>query len=215
MSDKVLRQLVIDELDFEPSLDASHIGVSANDGIITLSGVVSSFIEKMTAERVARRVKGVRGIAQEIQVRYPSDKHNADSEIARRAVNIINWNAQVPEDSVTVKVEKGWVTLTGTVDWHYQKDAAESAVRKLSGVVGVTNLIGLKPKLAGSDVKQKILDALKRNADLEANAIRIDVVGDKVKLEGKVRAWYERDLVERAAWSVPGVHAVEDRLALA
>jgi len=215
MTDKYLRQLVLDELDFEPSVDAANIGVAVEKGIVTLSGHVHSYAEKMAAERAVQRVKGVRGIAEEIQVRYPEEKRTADDQIAQRALSIMSWDAQLPSGAVKVKVEKGWVTLTGAVEWFYQKNAAAAAVRKLSGVVGVSNQIEVKPRIQTADVKQKILAALERNADVEANAVRIAVEGDTVKLEGKVKAWYERDLVERAAWSVPGVRLVEDHLTLA
>ena len=215
MTDKYLRQLVLDELDFEPSVDAANIGVAVENGVVTLSGHVHSYAEKMAAERAAQRVKGVRGIAEEIRVRYPEEKRTADDQIAQRALSIMSWDAQLPSGAVKVKVERGWVTLTGAVEWFYQKNAAAAAVRKLSGVVGVSNQIEVKPRVQMADVKQKILAALERNADVEANAIRIAVEGDTVKLEGKVKAWYERDLVERAAWSVPGVRSVEDHLTLA
>jgi osmotically-inducible protein OsmY len=215
MMEKYLRQLVLDELDFEPSVDAANIGVAVEKGIVTLSGHVHSYAEKIAAERTVQRVKGVRGIAEEIQVRYPEEKRTADDQMAQRALSIMSWDAQLPSGAVKVKVEKGWVTLTGAVEWFYQKNAAAAAVRKLSGVVGVSNQIEVRPRVQTADVKQKILAALERNADFEANAIRIAVEGDTVKLEGKVKAWYERDLVERAAWSVPGVRSVEDHLTLA
>lgn len=215
MADKYLRQLVIDELDFEPSVDAANIGVAVERGVVTLTGHVGSYAEKMAAERAVQRVKGVHGIAEEIQVRYPSDEKTADDQIAERAINIISWDAQIPKDAVMVKVQKGWVTLTGSLPWNYQKVAAQSAIRKLSGVVGVSNMIAVKPRVQTADVKKSIMDALERNADVEAGAIRVNVQGDKVTLEGKVKAWSERNLVEHAAWSVPGVRAVEDRLTLA
>jgi osmotically-inducible protein OsmY len=214
MTDKNLRQMVLDELDFEPSVDAAHIGVAVENGIVTLTGHVTSYAEKMAAENAVKRVKGVRGIAEEITVRYPEDKKTADDEIAGRALAIIAWDAQIPKDAVTVKVQKGWVTLTGAVDWNYQKLAAEHAIRKLSGVVAVTNEINVKPRLQTADIKRKIVDALKRNADIEAEAVRVSVDGTRVRLEGKVKAFYERHLIEQAAWSVPGVRAVEDHLTL-
>ncbi|MFI5015389.1 MAG: BON domain-containing protein [Hyphomicrobiales bacterium] len=214
MADKYLRQLVIDELDFEPSVDAANIGVAVENGVVTLTGHVVSYAEKMAAERAVQRVKGVHGIAEEIQVRYASDKKTADDQIAERAINIISWDAQIPKDAIMVKVQKGWVTLTGSVPWNYQKMAAESAIRKLSGVMGVSNMVEVKPRVQSTDVKKNIMDALKRNADVEAGAIRVSVAGGKVTLEGKVKAWYERNLVEHAAWSVPGVQTVEDRLTL-
>ena len=214
MTDTLLRQLVLDELDFEPSVDAAHIGVAVDNGIVTLSGHVGSYAEKIAAERAAQRVKGVRGIAQELEVRYPHDKKTADDQIAERAIQIISWDAQIPSDAVMVSVQRGWVTLTGSVAWNYQKMAAEFAIRKLTGVVGVSNSIEVKPYVQTTDVKKHIADALKRHAKFESDAIRINVDGGKVTLEGKVRAWYERNLVERAAWSVPGVRAVEDHLTI-
>ncbi len=214
MDDLDLRQLVIDELDFEPSINAANIGVSAEKGVVTLTGHVASYVEKIAAERAALRVKGVKAIAQEIEVRYPDHQKRSDDEIAQRAVNILHWSVQVPEGSIHVKVEKGWVTLTGAVEWQYQRLAAESAVRKLSGISGVSNLIEIRPRVAAADVHRKIMDSLKRNAELEADSIRVTVDNDKVTLEGKVKAWYERGLAERAAWSAPGVKVVEDRLTL-
>ena len=212
MGDKDLRQSVIDELDFDPSFDAADIGVAAEAGVITLTGHVRSFAEKLAVERAVKRVRGVYGIAEEIEVRYPADKKTADDQIADRAISSLNWNAQIPGDAVLVKVEKGWVTLTGIVDWQYQRMAAVSAVRRLSGVVGVSNQIAVKPQVRPADVKDKILSALKRNAELEADAIRVNVDNDTVTLEGKVKAWSERGIAEHAAWSAPGVRKVEDRL---
>ena len=214
MTDKVLRQTIVDELDFEPSVDSANIGVAVDNGVVTLTGHVASYAEKVAAERAVERIKGVRAIAEKIEVRYPGHKRTSDDEIAERALSIIGWNIQVPKDSVHVKVENGWVTLTGTVEWQYQRVAAESAVRGLSGVVTVENLIDVRPRVAPGDVKQKILNALKRSAELEADAIRVNVLDDKVVLEGKVKAWYERRIAERAAWSAPGVKAVQDDLAL-
>jgi osmotically-inducible protein OsmY len=214
MGDKYLRQLVIDELDFEPSVNAANIGAAVEKGVVTLTGHVSSYAEKVAAEHAVQRVKGVRGVAMELEVRYPNDKKTADDQIAQRALSIIAWDAQVPTGSVQVSVQHGWVTLTAAVEWFYQKKAAETAVRKLTGVIGVSNKIEVTPRVHVSDVKAKIIAALQRNADLEANAIRVAVEGGKVKIEGKVRAWYERDLIERAAWSAPGVREVEDNLKL-
>jgi osmotically-inducible protein OsmY len=156
----------------------------------------------------------VRAVAQEIEVRYASQPKRSDDEIAQRALDILNWSVQVPSDSIKVEVENGWITLKGTVEWQYQKRAAESAVRRLSGVRGVSNIIEIKPHLAASDVRQKIMDALKRNAEVGADSIRVVVDNDKVILEGTVKARYERNLAERAAWSAPGVKDVEDRLSI-
>jgi len=158
----------------------------------------------------------VRAIAQEIEVRYPSDKKTADDEIAKRALSVLRWHAMVPRDVVQVTVQKGWVTLSGEVEWQYQRKTAEHAVRKLSGVAGVINNISLKPTVAASDIKKKIEGALARHAHNEAEAIRVNVRdGNKVLIEGRVDSWDEREAIEDAAWSVPGVHSVDDRLTIA
>jgi osmotically-inducible protein OsmY len=214
MDDKQLRQDVIDELEWEPSIDAADIGVAAEKGVVTLSGHVRSYAEKATAERVTKRVRGVRGIAQEIEVRSPYAKSNPDDEIAKRALDVIGWDTLLPKSGIQVKVEGGWLTLSGTVEWQYQRTAAEENVRKLSGVVGVTNLIAIKPRPQVPDLKKRIEDALKRNAEIEAHGIKIDVNGDKVTLEGKVRAWHERDMLETAVWAAPGVNQVIDRVTI-
>lgn len=216
MSDQILRQSVIDELDFEPSVNAAHIGVAVDNGVVTLSGHVGSYVEKLAAERAAKRVKGVRAIAEEIVVRHPADKKTADHEIAARAINILQWSAVVPQGCVQIKVQDGWVTLTGQVDWQFQRTAAESEIRRLSGIVGVFNHITIKPRVQSVDVQHKIEGALKRNAEVEAQRIRVSVRdGGRVSLEGMVHDWRERAAVEHAAWSVPGVVGVEDHLVIA
>lgn len=214
--DSLLQQDVMDELDFEPSVNAAHIGVTAKNGVITLTGHVGSYAEKIAAEDAARRVSGVHAIAQEIEVRYPSDKKTSDDEIAARALSVLKWNAVVPYDAVQVKVQDGWVTLLGAVDWQFQRVAAESGIRRLSGVAGVLNEITLKPGVNSGDVKRKIEDALKRSAEIEAASIRVSALGNgKVALEGKVHDWQERDAVKRAAWSTAGVTSIEDHLKIA
>ena len=213
MSELQLRQDVVDELEYEPSVDAAHIGVAVDKGVVTLTGHVASYAEKQAAIAAVRRVKGVRAIAEEIEVRYPLDKKTSDDEIAQRAIDILGWDMMVPSDSIQVMVHNGWVTLTGNVDWHYQKKHAEEDVRKLSGVRGVTNTIEIKPSVQAEDVKRKIEEALKRHAEIEASAIRVTVrERNKVLLEGKVGSWDERNAVENAAWSAPGVKSVEDRM---
>lgn len=215
MSELQLRQDVLDELEFEPSVNAAHIGVTVDKAVVTLSGHVGGYAEKLAAVTATRRIKGVRAIADEIEVRYPSDKKTSDDEIAKRALDILGWDTLVPSASIQVMVRDGWVTLTGSVDWYYQNKNAEDDVRKLSGVRGVINNIEIKPRVQAEDVKRKIEGALKRHAEIEANAIRITVRdGNKVLLEGKVDNWDERFAVENAAWSAPGVKAVEDRLAV-
>jgi len=214
ISDQQLRRDVLDELKFEPRVNAAHIGVIAKDGVVTLSGFVAGYAEKFAAEAAARRVKGARAIAEEIEVRLPMDKKHADDEIAGRALRILQWDELVPDDRITIKVEKGMVTLSGTVDWQYQKSEAEYDIRKLSGVLGVINQLQVKSPAAAAEVKDQIEQALRRNAQLEASRIRVETSGGSVTLKGTVHDWFERDLIERAAWSVPGVTEVHDRLTI-
>ena len=214
MSDIKLRQAVLDELEWDPRVNAAHIGVTAEGSVITLSGFVSTYAEKLAAERAAKRVAGVRGIAQEIEVRLPSDSKTADDQIAKRAIDVLSWCTMIPPSRVNVLVQDNWVTLSGKVDWAYQRDEAEKAVRKLSGIRGISNFVEVDPRIEAANVKQRIENAFKRNADLEADSIRVTASGGKVTLEGKVKAWYERELAERTAWSAPGVTAVDDRIAV-
>lgn len=212
MNDNTLRQNIIDELEFEPSIDAANIGVAVDAGVATLTGHVPTYMQKASVESIVRRVKGVKGIAEEIEVRPFSANLTADDEIAKRAVNTIKWNTVVPDDAVNVQVEKGWITLRGTVEWQYQKEAAGDALRALSGVLGVTNRIEVRPRVAVTDVKKRIEDALKRNAEVEAQKIKINVADGQVILEGHVDTWSERQAAERAAWAAPGVRSVVDHL---
>lgn len=216
MSDDLeLQQRVMDELDFEPSINAAHIGVSVRDGVVTLSGHVASFVEKFAAERAARRVKGIKAVAQELDVHLPTDRKTGDDEIAARAIKILNWDTVVPRERVTIKVEHGIVTLGGEVDWNYQRTEAEYDMRKLTGVKAVINNILVKPNVRTEDVRAKIRAALERTAEVEANNVTVTVSGSTVTLAGKVNAWTEREAVERAAWSAPGVTQVVDRIELA
>lgn len=215
MSDTILRQDIIDELDFEPSIDAANIGVAVENGIVTLSGHVGSYMQKLKAEELVRHVKGVHGIAQEIEVRYSGDKQTADDEIARRALDTIKWDTTVPADKVQVSVQNGWVSLSGQVEWYYQKAAAESAVRRLYGVKGVSNELTIQPRVQVADLKNRIENAFKRNAEIDASSIKISVSGNKVTLDGRVKSWTERYAAEHAAWAAPGVNAVDDRLSVA
>lgn len=214
MKDVDLRQDVLDELEFEPSIDAADIGVAVEDGTVTLTGHVRTYAQKHEAERIVKRVKGVRAIAQEIEVRPAGSHLTADDEIAKRAVSSLMWNASVPRDKVQVTVEDGYLTLSGTVGWHYEKAAAEKAVRTLSGVKGVTNLIAIKPSVKPADVRQRIENALKRDAEIEAKRIQVLVTDSKVTLEGRVRNWAERAAAERAAWAAPGVANVVDHITI-
>ncbi|MBX4893557.1 BON domain-containing protein [Rhizobium bangladeshense] len=214
MDDITLRQNIIDELDFEPSIDAANIGISVEEGIVTLTGHVGSYSEKETAERVVKRIKGVRGIAQEIEVRIFGNHETSDDDIARRAANMLDWNVSVPKGAIQVKVQKGWVTLTGKAEWQYQKNAAADAVRNLAGVVGLSNLIEISPSVSAADVKKRIEDAFKRDAELESQGIRVEVSGGSVTLKGKVHSWSERRAAERAAWSAPGIKTLNDQIAI-
>jgi osmotically-inducible protein OsmY len=209
-----LQQRVIDELEFEPAVNAAHIGVSVRGSVVTLTGHVETFAEKFAAERTARRVRGVSAVAQEIEVHLPVDKKTADDEIAQRALKILEWDVAVPSHAIEVKVEHGIVTLNGLVDWAFQRAEAEYDVRKLGGVKGVVNLIAIRPKIRADEVRAKLTAALERNADVEAQHITVDVDNGKVVLGGKVNSWAEREAAERAAWSVAGVTSVDDRIAI-
>ncbi|TIV60129.1 BON domain-containing protein [Mesorhizobium sp.] len=215
MSDSILKQDIIDELDFEPSIDAADIGVAVDDGIVTLTGHVPTYAQKVKVEDVVRNVKGVKAIAQEMEVRPFGTHKTADDEIAKRAINTIAWHTSIPGGAVQISVQSGWIKLTGKVEWQYQKTAAEDAVRHLAGVIGVTNQIEIKPRPSTHDIKQRIENALKRNAELEAQEIKVNVLGNgAVRLEGRVHAWSERRAAERAAWSAAGVKTVEDRITI-
>ena len=215
MTDSQLRQNVIDELEFDPSLDAAHIGVAVDQNVISLTGHVKSYAEKVAAIAAVRRVSGARAIAENIEVRYPAQHKTADDQIAKRACDILDWDMFVPKGAIDVLVQDGWITLSGNVDWYYQRTAAEDDVRKLSGVCGVTNKIAVQPRVDATNVKHKIEAALERHTELEAKAIRVSVKsGNTVVLEGKVDNWDERRAVEHAAWSAPGVAYVEDRLTI-
>jgi osmotically-inducible protein OsmY len=215
MSDVSLRQNIIDEFEFEPSLNAANIGVAVDNGVVTLTGHVGSYMEKVRAERVVQRIKGVHGVAEELEVRYPGDKKTSDDEIAKRALNIISWDTSIPANKVQVKVEGGWITLSGQVEWYYQKVSAEDAVRKISGIKGVSNMLTIEPRVQPSDIKNRIENALKRKAGVEASKIKVSVAGGKVTLDGDVNAWFERNAAEGAAWAAPGVTSVEDHIRIA
>ncbi len=215
MTDQSLQQAVIDELQWDPSVNAADIGVTANNGVVTLTGHVGSYSEKWAAERAAGRVYGVKAVAEEIEVRYPLSDKQGDDDIAKRAIQVLSWDIDVPKDRVKIRVEKGFVTLSGDVDWFYQRNAAEADVRKLSGVTGVADNIKIKPSVQAADVRTKINAAFTRNAQIDADEITVTADGGKVTLSGNVETWYERNLAEETAWSAPGVTQVDDRLTVA
>ncbi len=212
--DKDLQRDVLDELQWEPSLDAAEIGVTARDGVLTLRGALSSYNEKVTAEAVAKRVHGVRAVANDIEVRPRGTGERSDTDIAQASVAALRWTATVPDERIKLSVSKGWVTLEGDVDWHYQRQAAEESVHHLHGVRGVVNLIGIKPKASSSEVKQQIEAAFKRSAELDAKRIRVETHDGKVTLRGDVHTWSERKCAEQTAWAAPGVAQVENLITI-
>jgi osmotically-inducible protein OsmY len=214
MTDNELKQHVQSALDWEPSLDASDIGISVDEGVVTLRGNVVSYAEKIAAERVALRVYGVKAVANDLAVHLVSGFERTDTEIAQAAVAALKWNTVVPDDRVTVTAANGWLTLNGTLDGQYQKDAAARAVRDLMGVKGVTNNITVQPRVKTIDVRDKIEAAFKRSAEIDARRINVNATDGKVILSGNVHSWAERQEAERAAWAAPGVTQVEDRLTI-
>jgi osmotically-inducible protein OsmY len=211
--DKNLKQAVLDELRWEPSVDGAHIGVTAKAGVVTLMGHVDSFSEKYAAEKATRRVKGVKAVAEELDVRLPFGVKHGDEEIASAAINRMQWDSSVPRDAVKVKVENGWITLTGEVDWHYQQTAAADDVRGLWGVVGVSNQIAIKPKPNTAKIKDDILVALDRSWFNPAT-INVAASGGKVILTGTVDSWCERVESSSTAWAAPGTTSVQNEIAV-
>jgi len=214
-TDTELKRDVLAELKYEPSVKVTDIGVLVNDGAVTLNGYASTYGEKWDAVRAAKRVAGVKAIADDIEVKLPDSPRRTDGDIAAAAANQIDWSTTIPTGTIEVAVREGWITLEGEVEWWYQKDAAENAVRYLAGVKGVSNLITIKPKVASAEVATAIKSAFERNALLDANKIQVETSGNKVVLRGKVRNHAERDEAERAAWGAPGVWSVDNKLKVA
>lgn len=214
-TDSQLQQDVIAELKWEPSVRAEQIGVEVKEGVVTLAGEVSSFAEKWAAESAAQRVAGVKALAIAVDVKLSALGQRNDADIARSAENVLEWTTCLPTDGVKLMVEAGWITLSGDVDWQYQKQVAEEALRHLVGVTGVSNQIAIKPKVSPSAVKSDIEAALKRRARLDAKQITVKVSGSEVTLSGSVQNWAERDLATHSAWGAPGVRNVVDHMTLA
>lgn len=210
-SDSDVKQDVLNELMWDPSVSSSEVKVSAKDGVVTLRGTVPHFTEKLAAEHAAQRVGGVKGVADELEVKGMFEK--TDEEIARVALNALKWNYSVP-DNVKVSVSKGWLTLEGEAEWDYERNAAKNAVSELLDVRGVTNNIKLQSKVQSGDIKTRIEEALKRSAEAEGREINVSVQGDKVTLTGKVHSMAEKDDARMAAWMAPGIMTVDNNLTI-
>jgi len=211
MNDKKIRRCVLDELEFDPAIQAAEIGVSAKDGVVTLTGYVPTYTQRMAAERAAWRVLGVKAVAQEIEVHYGAERPR-DEQLAHRVLESLAWNSDLPPEAIRVTVHNGWITLEGKVQWQHQRDSAEKPLRYLQGVTGITNNVVLEARASADRVKERIEDALMRRTRDSARRIRVHVDGGSVVLEGDVDSWDERRAAEHAAWCVANVHAVNDRL---
>lgn len=215
LKDSELRDIIEETLDCEPGVNSAHVGVSVANGIVTLAGHVASYTEKLAVERAVARLRGVKGIAEELGVRLPNETKRGDDEIAERARKILGWDTAVPDEQITIKVEHGRITLNGRVNHYFQKVAAERDVQKLGGVTGVVNLVVVEPPVRSPVIREQIASAFKRDAALDAAAVTVTMDGDRVILDGQVSSWRERLVAEQAAWATTGVAEVENRLIVA
>lgn len=207
-----LQKDVQEELRWEPSIASDGIRVAAEDGVVTLTGHVTDYLQRVNAEKTVKRVKGVHGIANNLEVRLLSSHQRDDTEIAEAALHALKWHTTVPEDRLTVTVSHGWVTLDGEVEWHYQKDAAYRVVNGLTGVKGVVNRISIKPKVSPADIEHRLVERFRRSAELDAKGVDVEVDGATVTLKGTVGSWDEFDEADWAAWSAAGVEKVKNQL---
>lgn len=213
--DRHLQESVLAELDWEPSVSAAHIGVTAADGVVTLSGHVATFAEKRAAEFATRRVRGVKAVAEELEVRLSLSGTRDDEAIAAAAVHRLAWDVSVPRDAIKIQVEKGWLTLTGEVDWHYQKDSAEQDLRRLPGVIGISNQIAIKRKVDSSNISDDIVHALHRSWFFDPKTVTVTAREGTVVLAGTVKSPHERQVAAATAWAAPGVTDVRNELVVA
>ena len=213
-SDSDIKRDVEEELRWDPDIDTTDIAVAVKNGVVTLTGFVRSYSQKLQAEADAKRVAGVLGVANDIEVRLPVISKRPDPEIARDAAAAIQMELPYSYENIKVVVKEGWVTLEGEVEWHYQRERAEDAVQRLRGVKGVSNLIRIKPKVTPTDIKRQIEEAFRRSAEIDANRIAVETSGGEVILRGTVRSWVERQEAERVAWSAPGVVKVDNRITI-
>lgn len=211
-TDFEIQQDVIAELQWEPALEANQIGVSVNNGVVVLSGVVDNYYKKVLAEKATKKVNGVRAVAEEIEVRLSASGVRTDVDIAQAVLHTLKWNSSIDEEKINVKVEKGLVTLEGEADWNFQKVSAQKAVENLHGILGLVNNLKVKNKIANKDIKQKIAHAFIRNAAIDSNTIEVEVIEDIIILSGTVRSWAEKRDAERIAWASPGVTEVDNRI---